>query len=319
VETLAMTRTRLPLLIAFTGCTLPEPDLGVTVEELEGWNGESLNGESLNGESLNGESLNGESLNGPNPYIFTQWVSLDGVVLNGVTLDSVSLAASVFTGTSGATTFTGAQMVGAQFQALRGDGNGVTLRISSARPPVAPSTAWFYNVDYLEDDGMWYPTCKDARDVLAAVALNGLWDHDLGTPTGGAHIDDPTKFTFACEKTGAIGKCVVHGYEPWSTVNGVPLAQHHQACVRLLRADYCGTGRSYTTNGRLLNLYDAVPVQIDTNDWPVEAEWSAAGARCVTEHHRSPVPIPCYDPELAASCGDAEHFAGGTLLVNELP
>ena len=29
---------------------------------------------------------------------------------------------------------------------------------------------------------------------------------------------------------------------------------HHQACVRMVRADYCGDGRSWTVNGRRVNL-----------------------------------------------------------------
>jgi ADYC domain-containing protein len=316
---------RHPLLAALPimqllACTLAdEPSLGSSTSNLEGLNGESLNGESLNGESLNGESLNGESLNGPNPGVFTVWVSLSDVVLGGTTLTSTTLDASVFTGTAGASTFSGEQMIGAQFHAQRGDGRPVTVRISSVRTPTAPHTAWFYYVDYLEDDGLWYPTCKTSTEVLAAVPVNGIWDHHWGVAGGGAHIDDPTKFTFGCEKTGAIAKCVVDGYEPWTTFNGVLLERHHEACVRLLRADYCGDGKSYTTNGRLLNLYDGIGVQSDTDDWGIEAEWNADGALCVTSHHRASVDIPCYDPALEATCGQLAHFSSGTLLMDEIP
>jgi hypothetical protein len=311
-------------LIAITslgGCVgADEPMLATTVEELEGWNGQSLNGQSLNGQSLNGQSLNGESVNGPNPGFFVLSVSLDGVVLSdGRPLNSTTLTSSVFSGTSGGTTYTGAQMIGAQFHATRGDGSSVTLRIDSLRAPVPPSTATFYGISYLEQDGQWYPTCKNSVDGLMSVALNGTWNHELGTHDGGAHSDDPTKFTLSCETIGALAKCVSLGYEPWRTINGVQLAQHHQACVRLLRADYCGNGISYTTNGMLLNLYDGVGFQSDTNTWGLEAEWDADGARCITEHHRSTVAIPCYEPELAADCGNLEHFGRGALLMDELP
>jgi hypothetical protein len=283
--------------------------------ELEGVNGESLNGESLNGESLNGESLNGESLNGPNPGVFTTWVSLTNVKLNGRTLDSTTLEASVFTGRSDGDTFTGTEMIGATFWAKRGDNRWVQLRIGSVRQPVAPRTAWFYFVDYLEEDGQWYPTCKTATDVVPAVPVNGTWDHHWGVPGGGAHVDDPGRFTFGCEKLGAIAKCVDNGYEPWAP----SLKPYHKACVRLLRADYCGNGRSYTTNGRLLNLYDSIGVQQDTNGWGFEAEWDEHGARCLTEHRRATVDVPCYDPQLEPACGELGHFGAGTLLMNELP
>jgi ADYC domain-containing protein len=305
----------------FAACTLADgPSLGSSEQYGESLNGESLNGESLNGESLNGESLNGESLNGPNTGVFTIWTSLDGVTLNGLSLSSTSLDASVFSGTYGGTTFTGTDMIGATFHAMRGNGHDVLLRVSSVRLPVAPATAWFYYVDYLEDDGEWYPACKKQGEILASVPINGVWDHHWGEPGGGAHLtDDPTKFTFACEKTGAIAKCVVDGYEPWSTFNGVQLAHHHEACVRLLRADYCGDGTSYTKNGRLINLYDGIGVQLDTDDWGFEAEWTPDGAPCVTSHHRATVDIPCYDPALEQTCGQLDHFNSGTLLMNELP
>jgi len=307
---------------ALPACTLSDASsFGSSTQYGESLNGESLNGESLNGESLNGESLNGESLNGPNNGNFTQYTLLDSATLNGRAFDSITLEASVFTGMIGNVRFTGSHIAGTHFDAVRGDGSLVTLRITSAVAPTAPSTAWTYYVDYLETDGQWYPTCKSSGTLLRSVALNGRWDHNLGTPTGGSHIDDPTKFTFACDKLGAIAKCVLTlGYEPWTTTaNGVSLAPFHQACSRMLRADYCGDGTSYTTNGRLLNLYDDIGIQDDADTWAVEAEWTAAGARCVTSHHRASVAIPCYDPALEADCGNTAHFDDGTLIVDELP
>ena len=53
---------------------------------------------------------------------------------------------------------------------------------------------------------------------------------------------------------GAIAKCVLWGYRPWATYNGTPLAQYHQACTRMVRADYCGTGTSYTVTGNRISV-----------------------------------------------------------------
>jgi hypothetical protein len=306
------------LIAGASACTLADTAEGTESEELEGFNGENLNGENLNGENLNGENLNGENLNGPNTGAFTIWTSLEGVTINGNTLDSASLAATVFSGSRGGNTLTGADFLGAEFTAMRGDGKTVTLRVSSVVEPVAPNTKWNYFVDYLDDDNQWYSICHNAGGPLAAIPLEGTWDHRWGVPGGGSHTDDPTRFTFACTQIGTLAKCVYDGYEPWVS----PLmARHHQACARMLRADYCGNGRSYTTTGRLVNLYDGIGIQVDTNDFIIEAEWDENGARCLTSHRRAPegADIPCYDPSLEAACGQLDHFQSGTLIMNEIP
>jgi hypothetical protein len=295
-------------------CSLEEPDVGSVSAALEELNGESLNGESLNGESLNGESLNGESLNGPDTSRFTVWTSLDNVRIGGTAIENVQLAATVFTGTRNGTEIRAADFVGAEFTALRGNSSPVTLKITSANQQ---NGLWTYGVAYFERNGNWYSICHNSSGPLPAMPLEGVWNHDFGAADGGSHTADPTRFTFACTRVGTLAKCVAAGYLPW-----VPqLAQHHQACVRMIRADYCGNGISHTTTGHLVNLYDGLGIQVDTNPFRVEAEWDANGARCVTNAHRAPLnaDLSCVDSTLAASCGDLSHFDSGTLIINEIP
>lgn len=304
------------LLLTLAACAVDEPSQSTVAENLEGFNGENLNGENLNGENLNGENLNGENLNGSNTGTFTLWTSLENVRLDGVVVDGMTLAGTIFSGTREGVAITREDFVGAELQAMRGNGTLVALRITSA----AQTTAgfWTYGVEYLETDGDWYSICHDSTGPLAALPLEGVWNHDFGQPGGGSHSSHPTRFTFACTKVGTLAKCVDNGYLPWSSPL---LARHHQACVRMLRADYCGDGRSYTTNGRLVNLYDGIGIQSDTNDFRVEAEWDDAGARCLTDARRaSPnADIPCYDPARVEGCGDVSHFDTGTLIINEIP
>jgi hypothetical protein len=137
-------------------------------------------------------------------------------------------------------------------------------------------------------------------------------------PGGGSKIDDPTTFTFACERS-AITKCLRQGYKPWATVNGVSMAEYHQACTRLIRADFCGDGTSYTVEGQWVNLYDTVGVQRDTEDWNQEAEWDSRGARCFSPHNRSHDHVPCYQERTQSACGKLSNFANGTLLMSETP
>ncbi len=148
---------------------------------------------------------------------------------------------------------------------------------------------------------------------LPAIPVNGYWDYRRGVPGGGDKIRNDDRFTFACPVIGAIGKCVDAGYKPWT------LESEHEACVRLLRADYCGDGTPHTISGTIINLYDAAGVQEDTEDWSLEAEWDQDGARCVTSHLRQAVPVACYDRLYEADCGDPAGWDSGTVLVSELP
>ena len=57
----------------------------------------------------------------------------------------------------------------------------------------------------------------------------------------------------------------------------------HQACVRVLRADYCGDGQGHTRDGTPVDLYDRLGVQSGepAPGMRFEAAWGPAGAVCV--------------------------------------
>jgi hypothetical protein len=155
---------------------------------------------------------------------------------------------------------------------------------------------------YVEHDGVLEPMFPDEQGAsLATIPLRGEWNTDeaaLGTPQGGAWRDDG-RITFAARGF-ALAKCVEMGYRPW----GLTSPDLHRACVRMLRADYCGDGRSWTSDGTLVNVYDASGVQArergapypnePTWQWAFEAEWTEAGAVCVdafrVQHLGSDVP-----------------------------
>jgi hypothetical protein len=265
--------------------------------------------------SSNGVALNGVALNG---------VALNGVALNGVALNGVALNDSALTGTtSGGETYSGAGFIGAVFQGLLAGGGATPLFIDDAR---TTGGIWYYRASF--DDpksGARVPLCGlDAAGVaVEAIGLEGRWDYREGVPGGGAHIDDPGAFTFAC-RNAALGKCVEFGYKPWASVGGVSLADHHQACTRMLRADYCGDGTSYTVDGTPINLYDGLGIQSDAVDWPFEAEWLPSGARAISKKNQTRFklakkgkPPPCFKEKLSCDAGDLENFSTGTLLMSE--
>ncbi len=272
-------------------------------------NGRTLNGRTLNGRTLNGTDLSGVILG----------VSYSGVTLsNGQTLDNLQVQASHLVGTKGAQTFRDGEFLMAEFKGSMESGQ-VRLRVEGVSAAPAPNTdLTTFNVTYLGTDGVWRPACTDSYGVAtSALALSGRWDYRSGVPGGGSRIEDPSSFTFACMGA-AIAKCVTWGYRPWATFNGVSLAPYHQACTRMVRADFCGDGSSYTSNGRHIDLYDNLGVQQDTETWSFESVWGPSGASCFRQANRSGGTVSCYSASYEQSCSASTPFANGGLLAVEI-
>jgi hypothetical protein len=132
--------------------------------------------------------------------------------------------------------------------------------------------------------GAWRNICEpDIEGRRMGFPLAGMWTPD------GRHLPSDTAFSITCTG-GAQAKCVRFGYRPWeSAPDGTPLWDHHQACTRMIRADYCGDGVGHTRNGTPIVIYDGKGVQRDeaAPDMSFEAAWGADGALCVG-HTRIP-------------------------------
>jgi hypothetical protein len=273
--------------------------IGESQHEVIAGNGMSLNGMSLNGMSLNGMSLNGMSLNGSS--------------LTGVTIQGSQLAAK----NPGGQTLTGAALVGAQLDGQLSSGGTLKLRIDSAQTLTgANADVWAYGVSY-RSGSSWVPLCGVSGGApVLAIPLAGTWNYRSNVSGGGSWTGSATSFTLGC-RGAVLAKCVELGYKPWKTVGGALLRNHHQACTRALRADYCGNGKSYTVDGTPINIYDGVGIQGDATTWPVDAEWTPGGARCI--HHarswasKQGIPL-CLVLKLLGPCGS---FKKGALIVNE--
>jgi hypothetical protein len=314
---------RLPfsaLLVAvglFAGCqgtSLPEEELeslGQEHQPLAAGNGANLNGANLNGANLNGANLNGTDLSS-----FLVGVRYGPAKRQGVVLDTVWLEGTTFHGQRGATQLSGADFVGVEFVGNLGNGAPLPVRIASLSAAPAPNQDLrLYDVEYLTKEGTWRPACLDASGApVPALPVEGTWDYRRGVERGGSKSHDVSRFTFAC-LGGAIAKCVLWGYRPWATRDGVSLAPYHQACTRMVRADYCGDGQSHTREGNRINLYDALGIQQDTEDWDFEAEWDEHGARCVSPSNRAHSKHPCYDLRVDKRCGKGTPSG---LLRNEM-
>jgi ADYC domain/Pentapeptide repeats (8 copies) len=295
-----------PALI-LTACVTEPADVetGTVDQGLTGDNGVSLNGVSLNGVSVNGVSLNGVSLNGVSLNgVSLNGVSINGVSLNGVSLNGVSLNGVSLNGVSlNGVSLNGTDFIGAHLTAALSNGTSVDLRIDDIAPLTgANADVLAYEVNVASDGG-WTSLCgyEDDGSARRALAVPGTWNVTTGAWT------DSGEFSFACRKA-SVAKCVEFGYKTWTGQ-----ADRHHACVRMLRADYCGDGTPHTITGTPINLYDNAGIQADTESWPVDAEWTADGALCFNHYRGGALPTACAAKQ-SASCGT---FAGGALLIDE--
>jgi len=131
-----------------------------------------------------------------------------------------------------------------------------------------------------DENGVWtnLPLCglDGNGNPIHAVPRAFRWNFDYGSVgDGGKMAAAAGEFTWVCAD-GAIYKCeFVIGYDPSvdDAYNAV-----HQACVRLVTGDFCGKNISFTQNGQKVNIYDTIAVNADTEIWPMEADWTPAGA-----------------------------------------
>ncbi len=266
-------------------------------------NGIALNGINFNGVNLNGVTLNGISFNGAK----FNGIRLNGPLLQGTKLNGISINGPVLQGTTlNGITFNGADLAGVELVGELSDGTTIPIFIDAVRqnPDPANADVVLYEVSYGADHA---PLCgHDAGGApLLATALANTWD-----PATGNRIDSKDRFTFACQG-GALYKCVAAGYKPWKSVESASgpasLADLHQACTRMIRADYCGDGRSFTRDGTEIDLYDGLAIQtpasLDRASFAFEAAWGPNGATCVSKT-RYPLPaLPqCVIDRMSDSC-----------------
>lgn len=95
----------------------------------------------------------------------------------------------------------------------------------------------------------------------------------------------------------------------------------------MMRADYCGSGKSYTVNGTLIDIYDYLnpPIQVPETDWDIEARWTPTGAICLNDP-RHPELVGKWKrpdcngdgkPDQFPNCGSSDRsYHGKGLVVN---
>ena len=227
-------------------------------------NGTKINGTKINGTKINGTKINGTELNATMTLAGSELVLVDG---------------------SGALVTSGTGLTGATIPTDLASGETIDLTIRAVTYDASKSV-YLYDVSYPNaKSGKAEPLCGQVsgKPVLA-LALTGRYDDETG-----ASITDGNYFTFACVDA-AIGKCAYWGYHPAKSrteclgneCKARALAPWHQACIHMVRADYCGDGTPHTRDGTTINIWDNLGIeQPDPSAWEMEAEWMADGARCI--------------------------------------
>lgn len=209
-----------------------------------------------------------------------------------------------------------ADLVGAELDL----GDGRVLRIDAVRPDPADARILLHRLSQRLADGSWQEACEaDREGQHEGFPLPGHW-------VDGRYRRDGAHFALTCTG-GAQAKCVRWGYRPWDRApDGSAMEDLYEACVHMVRADYCGDGQATTREGMTIDVYDRRGVQQPASgaDFQFEAGWAPTGAVCV-HHPRVPQNVsldalaarcPHLADALGERCDEAQATASGAVLFN---
>jgi len=142
----------------------------------------------------------------------------------------------------------------------------------------------------------------DITELLATSAtVLGGETYDLTTKEVNANMN--RWFTLACAGS-AAAKLRLMNYGPQSDFNntGNPASvSSRQAALKMVTADYCGTGTSYTQNGTPLQYEDAPgTVAVEGTPGDVESVWTEDGALCLDTTRIANTSVACSLPSCSS-------------------
>jgi ADYC domain len=216
-----------------------------------------------------------------------------------------------------------AELVGAALSISTSSGM-MRLRIDAVErdPETGQTPVWLHSFSTEAPDGSRQPLCAPGPDGRRqGFPLAGRARSD-----GAMEPAEPGIFEIVCT-SGAHGKCVRFGYFPWISA---AMRDIHDACVRMVRADYCGDGEGTTRDGMRIDLYDDRGIQKSDGDpmQEFEAGWTGAGAVCLhhvrvkenTSLESLAASCPRLRGRLGATCTEEHARAlGATLFVRSVP
>lgn len=206
-------------------------------------------------------------------------------------------------------TIAGEALVGTEIVLARDGETIASLRIAAfdkvPRWAEKAADAHAYALVYATDDGVTERSVcgGDAADARVPNALV-LGDETYDLTTKEVYEAAKGIFTIACAGS-AAAKLSLLGYGPQSSKTSV---KQRQATLKMITADYCGDGHSYTQNGTPLlweNASGSVPLAEDPA--AIEAVWTADGALCLDATRIAGIEVGCDLPSCDAhDLGDGE-------------
>lgn len=181
----------------------------------------------------------------------------------------------------GKAVYTGAALVGARWQINLVNEQGVVVprEIWIAEVQVISPKEARYTFQTHDDDGQVTYLCD--ADTLGSHSAAVIKDVTIDPFTADMAPRKDTAY-FACT-SGAVGKAVTWGYRPWERT----LAEFATA-VRVVRADYCYDGMSWTESGTALQLKDRWNINTFVSAAPpTEVVWTKTGIACLTQPRAS--------------------------------
>jgi hypothetical protein len=267
-----------------------------------GYNTSEINGKSLQELNLDGEAnADGVELVGFLPPA--------GLLLN-YALDTDGDALVARGGLLGNSTLRGPALVGGALL-LKVDGLVIPVviagyeEVTSWADGGAPVPAYALVYADLDAPLLQRSVCKgtllDPLQASVVILAGDRYDLDAKTVSAG----DDGWLTLACAGS-AAAKMALLGYGPNADVDGEdapPTPAQRQATLKMITADYCGDGHSYTADGTPLRWENAAGTVIapDVEPSDLEAIWSANGALCLdTPRIADPADVACDLPSCAA-------------------
>jgi hypothetical protein len=119
------------------------------------------------------------------------------------------------------------------------------------------------------------------------------------------------------------------GYKPYGTVscyyfNGLHCTTspttEHQACTRMVTADYCGDGTPHTVTGRPIEVYDYYSPTVNTvgpdpDAYYFESEWTPSGANSIGTCRVDDMDLSAADPGECPIYGAYQHQVAHYIMI----
>ena len=159
---------------------------------------------------------------------------------------------------------------------------------------------------------LWGSTCHDDGSTVYARMLPGF---TLDEATG--DVAPLADNTYVACTNGATGKAARWGYYDLAVALGdfTPF----EVAIRMIRADYCYDGVSYTHPGVEIVVEDAW--NGGSGEGAIEAVWGADGLLCRGSGRTAAVPAKCGDQPALPTCASKTTVASypGALFLTRLP